>query len=51
MEEKIKRKDLIHKTNKYKYNFQQYETTRSFGESTYAGKITTDETEEIKAIY
>ena len=24
-EEKIKRKDLIYKANKYKYNFQQYE--------------------------
>ena len=25
-EEKIKRKDLIYKPNKYKYDFQQYET-------------------------
>ena len=25
-EEKITRKDLIYKANKYKYNFQQYET-------------------------
>ena len=30
-EEKIKRKDLIYKANKYKYNFQQYKTIRSFG--------------------
>ena len=34
---KNKRKDLIHETNKYKYDFQQYEFIRSFGESIYAG--------------
>ena len=43
-EEKIKRKDLIYKANKYKYDFQQYETIRSFGESIYNGKINVDET-------
>ena len=31
-EEKINRKDLINKADKYKYDFQQYETIRSFGE-------------------
>ena len=51
MERKIKRKELIYKANKYKYDFQQYETIRSFGESIYAGKSTVDEAEEIKAIY
>ena len=45
MGKKIKWKDLIYKTNKYKYDFRQYETIRSFGESIYAGKITTDEAE------
>ena len=30
-EEKIKRKDLIYKANKYKYDFQKCETIRSFG--------------------
>ena len=44
-EEKIKRKDLIYKANKYKYDFQSYETIRSFGESIYTGKINTDESE------
>ena len=43
---KIKRKDLIYRTNKSKYDFQQYETLRSFDESIYAGKITVDEVEE-----
>ena len=44
-EEKIKRKDFIYKTNKYKDDFRQYETIRSFGESIYAGKILTNEAE------
>ena len=53
---KIKQKDLIYRTNKSKYDFQQYETLRSFDESIYAGKITVDEVEEdqsnlLKAIY
>ena len=34
-EEKIKQKDLIYRANKYKYDFQQYETIRSFGKSSY----------------
>ena len=46
MEGKIKRKELIYKANKYKYDFQQYETIRSFGENIYDRKITTDEVEE-----
>ena len=44
-EEKIKRKDLICKANKYKYDFQKYETIRFFGESIYSGKINIDEAE------
>ena len=44
--EKIKRRDLIQKTNKYKHGCQQYETIRSFGECIYAGKIAIDEAEE-----
>ena len=38
-EEKSKRNDLKYKTNKYLYDFQQFETTRSFGHSIYTGKI------------
>ena len=37
---------MIYRTNKYKYDFQQRETIRYFGESIYAGKTTTDEAEE-----
>ena len=37
-EEKITGKDLIYKTNKYKYDFLQYETIRSFGDSICNGK-------------
>ena len=43
MGRKIKRKDLIYKSNNYKYDFQQYETIRSFCESIYPGKINLDE--------
>ena len=43
-EEKINRKDLKYKTNKYLYDFQQLET-RSFGDSIYTGKINIDEAE------
>ena len=39
-------KKLIYSTNKYKYDFQQYETIRSFGEGIYAGKNTIYEAEE-----
>ena len=46
-EEKIRRKDLMKqiniKTNQYKYDFQQYGTTRSFGDNIYKGKINIDE--------
>ena len=44
-EEKIKRKDFIYRANKCKYNFQQYETIKSFDESIYIGKINIDEAE------
>ena len=40
-----KRKDLVYKGNKYKYDFQQYEAIRSFNESIYTGKIDIDEAE------
>ena len=39
------RKDLICKTNKYKYDFQHDEKIKSFGESIYTGKINKDEAE------
>ena len=31
-EEKIRQKDFLYKANKYKYDFQQYELIKSFGE-------------------
>ena len=37
-EEKIKRKDLKYETKKHTYDFQQYETIRSFGESIHTRK-------------
>ena len=44
-EEKDKEKDLKYKTNKYLYDFQEFETIRSLCDSIYAGKINIDETE------
>ena len=44
-EGKVKRENLIYKANKYKDDFQQHETVRSFGESIYTGKVYTDKAE------
>ena len=44
-EEKNKQKDSKYKANKYLYDFQEFETIRSFGDSIYTGKINTDEAE------
>ena len=41
-EEKIRRKDLVSKTNKYKYDSQQYDTIWSFRDNVYTGKIDID---------
>ena len=38
-ENKIKRKDLKQESNRYIFNFQQFETIRSFVDSIYTGKI------------
>ena len=45
MGRKVKQKDLVNKANKYKYDFQQYETLKSFFESIYTGKTSIDEAE------
>ena len=42
-EEKIKH--LRYKTNRYTHDFQHFETTRSFGDNSYTGKIIIDEAE------
>ena len=44
-EEKINRKGLKYKTNKYLNDFKQFEAIRSFGDSIYTGKINVDEAE------
>ena len=46
LEEKIKQKDLKYKQKKCTYDFQQYETVRSFGESIYTRKASIREAEE-----
>ena len=44
-EEKFKRKDLKYEEGKNKYDFQQHETIRSFGESIYSSKVNIHEAE------
>ena len=44
-ENKIKQKVLKYETNRYVYDFQQFETIRYFGDSIYTGKISIDEAE------
>ena len=44
-EEKIKWKDLKYETRKYIYDFEQYETIRSFGDSIYTRKANIVEAE------
>ena len=43
---KIKRKDLIYETKRYKYGFQQYKPIKSFGQNIYTRKINLVEAEE-----
>ena len=42
---KNKRKDFKFETNRHKCDFQQFETIRSFVDSIYNGKTSTDEAE------
>ena len=42
-ENRIKRKDLKFETNRYIFDFQQYETISSFDDSIYNGKISIKE--------
>ena len=42
----FKRGDLKYKSKSYTYDFQQYETIRSFGERIYARKASIVEVEE-----
>ena len=38
----IKRVNLVYGIDKYLFNFQQYEITKSFAKNLFAGKITLD---------
>ena len=44
-EEKIEQNNLKYKTHKHLYDFQNFETIRSFGDSIYTGKTDIDEAE------
>ena len=45
MGRKINTNDLNYETNKYIYDFKQFETIRSFGDSIFRGKIMISEAE------
>ena len=46
MEKIVKREDLVCKTDKHVYTFQQYETKRFFAKNIFAGKITLDKADK-----
>ena len=50
-DEEIKRKDLKYKTNKHKYDFQQFEIIRSFGDNIYTREITLMKLRRINTIF
>ena len=43
IEKTVDRENLYYKRNKYIYNFQNFQTTRTFGRDTNNGTITTKE--------
>ena len=45
MGKKIKQKGLKYQTNKYTYDFKQFEKIRFFGDNIYTGKVNIDEAE------
>ena len=49
-EKKTKRKDSVYETNKYVYNFQQYEIIRSIAENIFTGKITLDNVDKDQSV-
>ena len=46
LEERIDRNDLKYEANKYVYNFQQFETIRSWDDSIFSEKISISQAEE-----
>ena len=46
IENSIDREKLIYKSNKYTYDFRNFQTIRTFGEDIYKGEITFEEADE-----
>ena len=46
IENSIDREKLIYKSNKYTYDFRNFQTIRTFGEDIYEGEITFEEADE-----
>ena len=49
IENAIDREKLIYKSNKYTYDFRNFQTIRTFGEDIYEGEITFEEADEDKS--
>ena len=45
-EKTVDRENLYYRTNKYTFNFQNFQTISTFGRDIYNGKITTEEADE-----
>ena len=46
MEDTIDREELIYKSNKYLYNFRNFQTIRTFGIDIYDGEITLEDADK-----
>ena len=49
--ERNKGNDLKYEVSKYIYDFQPFETIKSFGEDIFCGKITISKVRRVKTIY
>ena len=49
--ERNKGNDLKYEVSKYIYDFQPFETIKSFGEDIFRGKITISKVRRVKTIY
>ena len=45
----VDREKLVYKTNEYTYNFENFQTIKTFGEDIYEGKITLKEADNYQA--
>ena len=51
IEKNADREKLVYKTNDYAYNFENFQTIKTFGKDIYDGTITLKEAKIIKTVY